>query len=787
MLRNYLKIAIRSLLKNSVYSFINIAGLAIGLAASLLIALWVFHELSFDSFHKNKDRLYQVYLNMPGDNGIVSQRATPLPILEQLKTTEPQIEYAAVTDWGGNHLLNVGDQRQFKDGIYASEDFLKMFSFEVVKGDVSKALSGSTNIVLTESTANALFGSTDVLGKIIRVDNAVDAQVSAIIKDVPSNSTLQFDLLLPFDSYISSQNWVKRSLTNWENNSFQQYVQLKEGAEKETIETRVKDIVKKNSKQSQGELMFHSLLQWRLYSKLENGKSVGGAIEQVRMFGIIAVFILVIACINFMNLATARSEKRAREVGIRKTVGSRRKELILQFLGESVLVAFIAFIVSVCIAELVLPLYNDLVGKKLFIDYASPNFWMAAAAIVLITGLVSGSYPAFYLSSFNAATVLKGKIRTNTQTVTPRKVLVTLQFFFSIFLIFGTIVFNQQMQFGKQRELGYDQERLISIENQGDIQKNYKVIKNELLRRNLATSVTEANCPITAIYSYMGDLDWKGKRENQRASFATVATSYDYAKTMGIKIKEGRDFSEEFNDSLSMIINKAAVDYIGLKNPVGEKIKWNDREHTIIGVTDNVLMASVYQTIDPMMLIFDPSWFAYVTIRLPKGADLSATLAGIESVFKEHNPEYPFSYQFADQEFERKFSRIQMITGVANVFAVLAILISCLGLFGLAAFTAEQRTKEIGIRKVMGATISNVVLLLSKDFARLVIIAFALAAPLGWWLMNKWLQEYPYRIQIQWYMITIAGALALALALVTVSSQALKAAMSNPSESLRSE
>ncbi len=787
MLRNYLKIATRSLFKNPVYSFINIAGLAIGLAASLLISLWVIDELSFDHFHKNKDRLYQVYLNMQGDNGIGSQRATPLPILEKLKTSEPQIEHAAVTDWGGNHLLAVGEKKQFKDGLYASEDFLKMFSFEVVKGDVSKALQGSTNIVLTESTANALFGTTDALGKTIRVDNAVDAQVAAIVKDVPGNSTFQFDILLPFESYISSQSWVKNSLTNWENNSFQQYVELKEGANKETVEARVKDIVKKNSKQSEGELMFHPLLKWRLYSKLENGKSVGGAIEQVRMFAIIAIFILVIACINFMNLATARSEKRAREVGIRKTVGSRRKELIFQFLGESVLVAFIAFVVAICIAELALPFYNDLVGKKLFIGYANPNFWMAVGAIVLITGLVSGSYPAFYLSSFNAATVLKGKIRTSSQSVTPRKVLVTLQFFFSIFLIFGTIVFNQQMEFGKKRELGYDQERLISIENQGDIQKNYKVIKNELLRKNLATSVTESNSPVTAIYAYMGDLDWKGKRENQRASFATIATSYDYAKTMGIKITEGRDFSEEFNDSLSMIINKAAVEYMGLKNPIGEKIKWNDKEHTIIGVTDNVLMASIYQTIDPMMTIFDPSWFSNVTIRLPKDTDLSATLAGIESVFKEHNPEYPFSYQFADQEFERKFSRIQMITGVANVFAILAIFISCLGLFGLAAFTAEQRTKEIGIRKVMGATISNVVLLLSKDFARLVIIAFALAAPLGWWLLNKWLQDYPYRIQIQWYTVALAGGLALALALVTVSSQALKAAMSNPSNSLRSE
>lgn len=786
MIRNWLKIALRNVAKNSIYSFINIFGLAVGLASSLLIMLWVNDEQSFDQFHENKSQLYQVYSNAPRDGGVMStSRATVLPLAEELRR-EHDIKYVAATDWGGNHLLVAGEKKFFKNGIYAGEDFLKMFSFPLIQGAAENALSGPSGIVVTKTTAVALFGTADALGKQVRIDNSVDATVTGVVEDVPSNSTIQFDFVLPFQAFISAQSWVKASVDNWENNAFQMYVQLADGASKGDLENRVRGTIKKHSKISKVEVFFHPMEKWRLWSKFENGKSVGGGIDSVRTFSIVAILTLVIACINFMNLATARSESRAKEVGIRKSVGSRRKELIFQFLGESVIVVFIAYVFSLVITELALPFYNDMVAKKMAIEFGSQLFWIVSAIVVIGTGLVAGSYPAFYLSAFNAASVLKGKAMVAGKGTTPRKIMVVLQFTLSIFLIVGSIVFNQQVQHGRDRELGYDQENLLVIENQGDIQKNYKAIKQELISKGLATSATSSNNPITNIFAYMSYVSWPGKVDDQRPSIATEATEYDFVKTIGVKLKEGRDFSEAFNDSTSMLLNQAAVDYMNLKNPVGETITWDGKKYTVIGVTENVLMESVYKPIEPMMMIFDPSWFAFMVVRMPKG-DVADNLKKIEAVFREHNPQYPFVYQFADVEFQRKFSGVDLMRKVSNVFASLAILISCLGLFGLAAFTAEQRTKEIGIRKVMGASVSNMMVLLSKDFVKLILISFIIAGPLSWWAMNKWLQTFVYRVTIQWWVIALAGLAALLLAVVTVSSQAVKAATANPAHSLRSE
>lgn len=788
MLRNYFIIAFRNIQKNAVYSFINIGGLAIGITCSLLIMLWVNDELTFDHFNKNKDRLAQVFLNNPGDNGIITQRSVSLPIAEYLKSNEPGIKYVAPTDWGSNHLLVHGEQRLIQEGLFAGEDFLKMFSFDLIQGTSELALKEPNSIVLTESLAQSLFGTTDAMGKSIQLDNTQELVVTGVVKDVPTNSSIQFQYLLPFSLFINTQQWVRNAQTQWGNNSFQMYVQLADNVSKNEVEERVRKIVQQHDEESrETEVIFHSMTDWRLFSQFKNGRPAGGGIENVRMFSIIAIAILLIACINFMNLATARSERRAREVGIRKAVGSRRKELIVQFIGESMLVAFLAFILAVCLTEAMLPLYNNLVDKKLFIDYTSSVFWLASLSVVVGTGVIAGSYPAFYLSSFNAATVLKGKSQSGRGGSLPRKILVTLQFGFSIFLIIGTIAFNSQIELGKSRDLGYDQENMLIIENNGDIAQNYQIIKNELLQQNLASSVTKSNSPITAIYSYMGNVNWPGKTENQRAAMATVATEYDYTKTMGIKLLDGRDFDIAHHDSLSMLLNKAAVDYMGLKEPVGSQIEWNERQYTIVGVTENVLMSGVYTPVDPMMIIFDPQWFSDMTVRLPATQNMSESIAKIETVFRKHNPAYPFTYRFADVEFGRKFVRLELISNVANTFAVLAIIISCLGLFGLAAFTAEQRTKEIGIRKVMGASVSGVVMLLTKDFARLVIVSFVLTSPIAWWAMDSWLSRFTYRIELQWWMLGIAGGLAMLLAVVTVSSQAFKAAVNNPANSLRSE
>jgi len=788
MLKNYFTIALRHLTKNSIYSFINITGLSVGIGCAILILLWVADELAFNRFHKNYDRLYQVYLTQEYANGVGTDESLPYPLKEAIAAEASQVKHIVVTNWGEGNLLTVGDNRFNKMSLSVTEDFLTMFSFDLIKGNPETALADPTSIVLTESTAKALFGDQDPINKLVKVDNDREQKVTGIIKDVPEQSTLQFDILLPFAFYEATQSWVRNVRDNWSSNTFQMYVELQSSSMLADANKHIKDLVKKNKKEARTEELFlHPMDQWRLYTNFENGKASGGMIEYVQLFSAIAIFVLIIACINFMNLATAHSESRAREVGIRKSVGSRRKELILQFLGESILVTIIAFLIAVVMVEFLLPSYNVLVSKKLFIDYSSGWLWVGALSLVLLTGFAAGSYPAFYLSSFQPVKVLKGKVQTGKSASTPRKVLVTLQFGFSILLIIGTIVIYQQIQHVKSRDIGYDRENLMLIWTTSDIERNFETLRQELLQTGKVKSVAKSNSPITAIFA-TNQLEWEGMPQGPPAEFATIATEYDYTETMGIKMIEGRDFSPNFKaDSSAAIINRAALDLMGLKNPLGTKVKMHGRELTIVGVMENVVMASPYRPIDPLVMIFDPSWSSTINVRLEATNDLPAAIAKVETVFKKIGPAYPFEYRFADVAFEKKFSTISLISRLATIFAFLAIFITCLGLFGLAAFTAEQRTKEIGIRKVMGATMSSLVLLITKDFSRLVILSFVIAAPLAWWAMTNFLERYPYRIGIAWWILPLAGLITLALALLIVSTQALKAAANNPSQSLRSE
>ncbi|MFZ6009622.1 MAG: ABC transporter permease [Bacteroidota bacterium] len=788
MVRNYFIITIRNLLKNSVYSFINIAGLSIGITCSLLILLWVFDELSFDRFHPKTDRLYQVWINAHYDGKINSWTSVPLPTYEAMKTADSHIKNSVITNWGDEPLLTVGETRIMKKSYYVSPEYLEMFEFPLVKGSADRVLDDPTSIVITESTAKALFGDEDPINQVIRVNDASDQKVTGVVKDVPPNSTFQFDCLLPWSLYEQQQNWVKESKSNWGNYSFQVFLELNAETDELAVENSIRDMLIKNGqKDLRREFYLHPLKRWRLHSTFKEGKEAGGMIDYVQMFAAIAIFILIIACINFMNLATARSERRAREVGIRKSVGSRRGELIFQFLGESLFISFIAFTVAVLMAELLLPLYNDLVQKKLFIDYATSQFWIFALSLIFFTGVISGSYPAFYLSSFQPVKVLKGKVQVGKTASTPRKVLVTLQFGFSILLIIGTIVIFQQIQHVKSRDLGYAQENLISVEYTTEIGKNYKVMKQELLQSGVVSSVTKSNSPITAIYSN-NFLDWPGKPSDQRVLFATIATEYDYTKTMGIKVLEGRDFSEDFkSDTAAIVVNKAAMDIMQLKDPIGTKVDlWGDKRE-LIGIVDNVLMGSPYNPVGPMFMVLIPDWVSAVSIRLEKTSDLQASLKKVEAIFKKYNPAYPFEYNFADVEFAKKFDTINMTSQLASLFAVLTIIITGLGLFGLAAFTAEQRTKEIGIRKVLGASVSSLVALMNMDFSRLVLIAFVIAAPLAWWMLNSFLERYQYRIVIAWWIFPLTGIVALLLAVAIVSTQAMRAARANPVNSLRNE
>ncbi len=789
MLRNYLIITFRNLRKNGFYSFINISGLAIGITCSILIILWVADETAFDKFHPKADRLYQVWVNAHFDNRINSWTSLPLPTHEAMKPADANIIRAAVADWGGDHLLaSADDKRINKRGFNVSEEFLEMFQFPLIAGNAEQVLDEASNIVITESTAKAFFGDEDAMGKIIRVDNQFDLKVAGILKDVPSNSSFQFDFLLPYKHWHNTSEWVRDNEDNWGNYSFQIFVELNDAKNKASVENSIRNMLEKHGedKEMKHEFFLYPLLRWRLYSNFENGVEQGGMSDFVQLFTILAIFIIVIACINFMNLATARSERRAREVGIRKSVGSRRNQLIFQFIGESMIIASISFVIAVIAAQVLLPYYNTLVEKKLFIDYMGKEFCIFSLGLILVTGVVAGSYPAFYLSGFQPVKVLKGKPTVGKGASLPRKILVTIQFGFSIFLIISMFVIYNQIQLAKGRDIGYSQDNLITIPLNKDYHDNLKALKVELLASNVVESMVRANSAITDVNSnnFVG---WPGKPDDLKVIFTTIVTDYDWAKTMGVKMIEGRDFSEDFkSDSMAIVVNKAAIKMMGLKDPIGTELELWGKKRKLIGIYDDVLMGSPYEEVKPMFAVLD-DWWGSITIRLKKKNDLQASLKTVETIFKKYGPNYPFDYTFVDVEFQKKFTTINLTSSLASLFAILAIVITGLGLFGLAAFTAEQRTKEIGIRKVLGASVSSLVNLISMDFSILVVIAFVIWAPLSWWAMNNYLERYTIRTEISWWIFPATGAIALIFALLIVSTQALRAAHSNPVNSLRNE
>ncbi|MBX2916090.1 MAG: ABC transporter permease [Cyclobacteriaceae bacterium] len=785
MLFNYLKIAVRNLQRNSIYSIINITGLAIGITCSVLILLWVVNEKTYDRFHVNYEQLGQFWLHNEFSDNIASYNSVPLPLYEFMKTYDSRIKNTAIAHWPYPQLLTVGETKLNQEGQFVTPEFLEMFAFPFVKGSPA-SLTDAASIVLTESLAKTLFGDADAMNKTVLLDNTYSLRVTGILKDLPQNSSFQFKFLAPW-AILAQQDWIKRNQDMWDDQSFQVFAELQPGVSMAEVNASIKNVIRQKEPDEKVDLFIHPLKDWHLRSQFKNGVQTAGMDEYVTGFTFIAVFILVIACINFMNLATARSEHRAREVGIRKSVGSRRSDLIWQFIGESVLITTVAFTLAIVLAELTLPLFNTLVGKKLFIHYASPYTWLLAIAFILITGLFAGSYPAFYLSSFNPVRVLKGKSVGN-QAVAPRKFLVSLQFFFSICLIVSMVVIYKQIDFVKARDVGYNRNGLVMITSNEELNKNYNTLREQLLATGKVKMITTSSSPITAIYGN-NILDWPGKPADREILFSRVFIGNDYAETMGIEMVEGRTFSQAFkSDTAAMILNEAALDVMGLQNPIGETISLWSRKWTVVGIMRDVLMSSPFKSVQPGFFLYAPGGGEVITLRLAETQDLAASLKTIETIFKELNPAYPFEYEFVDQSFEQKFATINMIGTLASVFASLAIIITCLGLLGLATFTAEQRTKEIGIRKVLGATNLNIVTLISKDFTRLVLVGFVFATPVAWYGLNYWLENsYSYRITIAWWVIPVAGLAALLLTLLIVATQALRAASANPTESLRSE
>lgn len=788
MLRNFFLVTIRNLRRNSLYSLINISGLSIGIVCSVLILLWVEDETTYDQFLPKFDRLHQVMIHAEFNDKINTWTSVPLPTYRATKTADNRIKNTCVTGWGNTRLLTVGDKRLIKEGYYVSDEFLTMFEFSLKHGTADQVLKEPNSIVITESLAASLFLEEDPLGQIIKVEDQYLMQVTGILNDIPGNSSFQFEYLMPWKHREQVNEWIKRNTTNWGNYSFQVFVELFEASQQTAASNAISTLLTENGEDDLPRSLFlHPLEKWRLHSNFENGEATGGRSDFVQLFSIIATFILIIACINFMNLATARSEKRAREVGIRKSLGSKRGQLISQFLGESLFIATLAFLTAIILCEIALPFYNDLVEKQLFINYQSPEFWLFSFGLIFLTGLVSGSYPALFLSSFNTVRTLKGSVKLGKGASTPRKVLVIIQFSVSMLLIIGTVIIFRQINLVENRELGYDQENLIQIEYTEELEKHYSTLKEELLQTGLVEAVTRSNSPITRINSN-NFLGWPGKPESQRVIFVTISAGYDYTKTMGIDLVMGRDFDRSYAlDSQAIIVNQAALDIMQLENPIGTNLDLWGEKRKLIGVVDNVLMGSPYEAVRPMFMFMDPNWISYVSLRLKKSNNLPQTLEQVGTIFDQYNPAYPFEYEFVDKEFQEKFSTIQLTKRLATLFSMLALFITGLGLFGLASYTAEQRIKEIGIRKVLGATVSGLITLISKDFSKLVLIAFGVATPLSWLLMDQYLDRYSVRVPIEWWIFPIAGTIALLFALLIVSNHARKAALSNPVKSLRNE
>jgi ABC-type antimicrobial peptide transport system permease subunit len=727
-------------------------------------------------------------------NGKVgTQSANPAVMAGEIRRVYGgDFKYVLQSSWNSNHALTYGDKIFLKTGSYFEPGVTEMLSLKMLKGSRG-GLKEMNSILLSKSVADAIFGQKDPVGNILRIDNKVNVAVTGVYDDLPDNTSLKEMLfIMPWDLYLSLNTWIKEMESPWGSNFSQTYAQIADNADMQKVSEKIKNVkldqVPKDEKRYKAEVFLHPMSKWRLYSDFKDGINTGGRIEDVWLFGVIGVFVLLLACINFMNLSTARSEKRAKEVGIRKAIGSMRKQLITQFFSESVLISTIAFVISLLLVILIMPYFNSVAEKKIIILWSNSIFWLAGISFSLLTGLIAGLYPALFLSSFQPVKVLKGTYRAGRYASIPRKVLVVIQFTISIVLIIGTIVVYKQINVGQNRPIGYNRDGLISHGVSEEMHKHFETIRSELKSAGAVVEMTESGSPTTEVWNTNGGFNWEGKDPNQAVDFPNNAVTYEYGKTIGWKIKEGRDFSRAFaTDSLAFILNESAVAFIGLKDPIGKIIRWEDKPFTVVGVVEDLLVQSPYKPVSPSMFHVSTEQQNVFIIRVNPAWSAKRALSKIEAVLKKHDPASPFKADFVDEEFAKKFGNEKRIGSLATAFAILAIFISCLGLFGLTSFVAEQRVKEIGIRKVLGASVANIWQLLSKDFIILVVISCFIAIPIAFYYMHGWLQKYDYRTSVSWWVFALAALGALIITLITVSYQAIKAAISNPIKSLRTE
>ena len=785
MIQNYLKTTFRNLWKNKGFTFLNIFGLGIGIACASLIFLWVEDEINFNNYFSNKENLYKIKDSQTYDGTTFTFDATPGPLAAGIKTEIPGIKNTARSSWGNQSLFSLGDKDIYERGMYVDSSFLKMFQLQFVQGNASTAFEQLHSLVITEKMAHKFFGNDNAIGKSLRVDNNTSSIVTGVISDLPESVSFQFDWLAPFKIFENQNNWLQ----SWGNNGVLTYVELQPGADTKAINRKLYNYVQSKAEDAEAKMSIYPMSRWRLYDSWKDGKEVPGRIKYVNLFSLIAWIILLIACINFMNLSTARSEKRAREVGVRKVLGAGKSKLVGQFIGESVIMALISAVVAICATYVVLPAFNTLVEKQLSIHLFQPLHIAALLAIALICGLIAGSYPAFYLSSFNPVAVLKGnRLKTNGSAGFIRKGLVVVQFTISIILIISTIIIYQQINHAKNRSLGYDKENLIYLPLQGKLKEHFNAVKNDLVQTGVVKDAALSQSTILQLGSNTGDFQWQGKDPNKQVLITVESVSPEYTSTMGMKVEKGRNFYGDIkSDSGNIIINQTLAKIIGGKNIVGSLITNGDNKFTVAGVIDDFVYNNLYSPSSPLILFPDTAGTNFLTIRLKKTSNIAGALTKVENVIKANNPGFPFDYKFVDDQFDQFFKTEMLIGKLASVFSILAIFISCLGLFGLAAYTAERRTKEIGIRKVLGASANVLAGLLSKEFLILVLISCLLAFPIAWWMMHNWLDSYEYRVSISWPIFLVAGLLAMLIALLTVSVQAIKAALANPIQSLRSE
>lgn len=796
MYRNYFAIAWRNLARNRVYSAINIGGLAIGMTVALLIGLWIRDELTFNQYHRNSDRIARVMQRMTAEGETGESQYVPIPLGVELGTSYGEdFEFVVMSTFPQDRIISFGEKKFNKVGQYMQPDAPDMLTLDMINGSRS-GLVDMHSILLSASLATALFGDDDPIGMVVRIDDRYDLKVTGVYEDIPKNSDFhQITFIAPWDLYVeANRGWLNRFLDSWRDGMIQIFVQVPEQASMAAIESKIKSTIQSHVKEDEKVFDFqtflHPMKDWHLYDRFENGYSTGGQIQFVWLFGTVGGFVLLLACINFMNLSTARSERRAREVGIRKSIGSARGQLVIQFFSESILITAIAFLLAMSFAYLALPSFNDIASKQIEIPVTSLWFWSSCFVFVILTGLLAGSYPALYLSSFQAIRVLKGTFRAGRFASAPRQALVVLQFTVSVTLIIGTLVVYQQIKHSMKRDVGYSRDQLIylSMKTSG-IHDQFSAVRNELINSGAIVDMCESSAPASRDYSAnFGTFEWKGKPAGFSDVFGVTWVTPEYGKTIGWELVAGRDFSKDTEgDRLGMIINESAVKYMGLSDPVGETVRLEGHDFTIIGVVKDLLVGSPYES--TRQAIYMPmTWVGNViSIRLSPDKPTAEALEKVQAVFKAFDPAMPFDYEFADDQYAEKFSNEVRVGTLTSLFAVLAVFVSCLGLFGLASFVAEQRAREISIRKVVGASLFSLWRLLSKDFVVLIFVASAISIPLGYYFMDRWLSFYEYHIEISWWVFAVSIIGALVLTLVTVSFQSIKAALATPVKNLKSE